>query len=56
VNKGQGSYKRDIFGDAITIERTISASTGTGGYKIFNEQSIVLLQFLSVFFIVLFGL
>ncbi|XP_057377924.1 structural maintenance of chromosomes protein 6-like [Daphnia carinata] len=36
-NKGQGSYKRDIFGDTITIERTINASTGSGGYKIINH-------------------
>ncbi|EFX80525.1 putative SMC6, structural maintenance of chromosome protein 6, copy B [Daphnia pulex] len=38
INKGKGSYKRKIFGDTITIERTINASTGSGGYKIFNEQ------------------
>lgn len=37
LNKGQGSYKRDIFGDTITIERTINASTGSGGYKMINH-------------------
>ena len=45
-NKGQGSYKREIFGDSITVERTINASTGSGGYKILNAQSIILQQFL----------
>lgn len=45
ANKGQGSYKRDTFGDYITIERTINATSGGGGYKILNQQGIYLLMF-----------
>ncbi|XP_046453349.1 structural maintenance of chromosomes protein 6-like [Daphnia pulex] len=37
LNKGKGSYKRNTFGDTITIERTINAS-GSGGYRILNEH------------------
>ena len=54
INKGKGSYKRDIFGDAITIERTISASTGTGGYRILNEHRIIIVKFFKVLVIVLY--
>ena len=42
-NKGQGTYKKEIYGDYITIERTINATSGAGGYKILNEHGIFFL-------------
>ena len=38
ANQGQGAYKQDVYGDFITIERTILA--GGSSYKLFNEQGI----------------
>lgn len=46
MNKGQGSYKRETYGDYITIERSISAATGGGGYRILNEQGSYYILFL----------
>ena len=34
-NKGEDAYKRDVYGDTITVERRLSADGG-GGYKIKN--------------------
>jgi len=36
-NQGRNCYQPDVYGDFITIERTINA-TGSGGYKILNER------------------
>lgn len=47
INKGKGSYKRNTFGDTITIERTINAS-GSGGYRILNEHRIIHVNFFKV--------
>lgn len=45
-NKGRNSYQPEVFGDFITIERTINA-TGSGGYKILNERGKLHIQLLA---------
>lgn len=45
VNKGEGAYQRDVFGDFITIERSISADRARGGgYKLLNERGASILD------------
>jgi len=37
ANRGEESYKPEVYGDEITIERTLNKSGG-GGYKIKNSD------------------
>jgi len=37
LNKGLSAYQNDVYGDLITVERSITMS-GSGGYRILNEQ------------------
>ncbi|GAA6008829.1 hypothetical protein JCM11491_003798 [Sporobolomyces phaffii] len=37
ANRGEDAFKPDVYGDEITIERTIHR-TGSGGYKLKNED------------------
>jgi hypothetical protein len=37
-NEGGGGYKHDIYGDTITVERTISLNGGYNGYKLLNHE------------------
>ena len=35
-NEGEDGFQRHIYGDAITVERVISARAGAGGYKLLD--------------------
>jgi chromosome segregation ATPase len=37
-NTGSCNYKKDAYGDRITVTRTISSATGQGCYKIKTGQ------------------
>ncbi|GAA5883202.1 hypothetical protein JCM16303_007304 [Sporobolomyces ruberrimus] len=37
ANRGEDAFKRDVYGDEITVERTLNKSGG-GGYKIKNSE------------------
>ena len=36
-NKGEDGYRRDVYGDLITIVRTVTTA-GSGGYKLKNDR------------------
>lgn len=38
LNKGSDAYLHDIYGDSITIERTIAVRGGYNGFKLFDEN------------------
>lgn len=35
-NQGDDGFQREIYGDSITVERTISSRPGAGGYKLLD--------------------
>lgn len=37
-NEGDDGFQRDVYGDAITVERVISSRAGAGGYKLLDSQ------------------
>jgi hypothetical protein len=37
LNEGDDGYKHEIYGDTITVERTISLNGGYNGYKLLNH-------------------
>jgi len=37
LNRGEDAYKHDIYGDFITIERSISVGSGFSGYKLLDH-------------------
>lgn len=38
LNGGADAYKHDIYGDTITVQRTISLAGGFNGYKLLDEN------------------
>jgi hypothetical protein len=38
LNQGDDGYKHDVYGDTITVERTISLNGGYNGYKLLNHE------------------
>jgi hypothetical protein len=38
LNQGDDGYKHEIYGDTITVERTISLNGGYNGYKLLNHE------------------
>ena len=40
LNKGSDAFEHDIYGDFITVERTIALRGGYNGYKLFNADNI----------------
>jgi structural maintenance of chromosomes protein 6 len=38
LNKGDDAFEHDIYGDNITVERTISLRGGYNGYKLYDQQ------------------
>eukprot|EP00934_Nitzschia_sp_Nitz4_P001332 Nitzschia sp. Nitz4//scaffold133_size116822//74277//77815//NITZ4_003812-RA/size116822-snap-gene-0.17-mRNA-1//-1//CDS//3329535411//1332//frame0 len=38
LNKGEDSYRHDLYGDFITVERTIAAKSGFNGYKLYDAN------------------
>jgi len=40
LNMGSDAYKPEIYGDTITVERTISAKGGATGYKLLDKDGI----------------
>lgn len=40
LNRGTDSFQHDIYGDYITVERTIALRGGYNGYKLFNADNI----------------
>eukprot|EP00535_Pseudo-nitzschia_heimii_P003888 CAMPEP_0197177072 /NCGR_PEP_ID=MMETSP1423-20130617/2806_1 /TAXON_ID=476441 /ORGANISM="Pseudo-nitzschia heimii, Strain UNC1101" /LENGTH=1222 /DNA_ID=CAMNT_0042626559 /DNA_START=130 /DNA_END=3798 /DNA_ORIENTATION=+ len=40
MNKGTDAYEHDVYGDFITVERTIALRGGYNGYKLFNADNI----------------
>lgn len=42
LNKGDDAYKHDLYGDKITVERTIATRGGYNGFKLFdaNEKEV----------------
>lgn len=38
LNEGDDGYKHEIYGDTITVERTISLNGGYNGYKLLNHE------------------
>ena len=40
LNKGTDSFQHDIYGDFITVERTIALRGGYNGYKLFSADNI----------------
>ena len=38
LNQGYDGYKHEIYGDTITVERTISLNSGYNGYKLLNHE------------------
>jgi hypothetical protein len=39
LNQGDDGYKHDVYGDTITVERTISLNGGYNGYKLLNHEN-----------------
>jgi chromosome segregation ATPase len=39
LNKGDDAYKHEIYGDKITVERTIATRGGYNGYKLYDENN-----------------
>lgn len=40
LNKGPDAFQHDVYGDTITIERSISLSGGYNGYKLLDHEGI----------------
>jgi chromosome segregation ATPase len=40
LNKGSDAFQHDIYGDSITVERTIALRGGYNGYKLFSADNI----------------
>mmetsp|Transcript_29485 Transcript_29485/g.33811 ORF Transcript_29485/g.33811 Transcript_29485/m.33811 type:complete len:1212 (-) Transcript_29485:207-3842(-) len=40
LNQGDDSFKHDIYGDTITVERTIALRGGYNGYKLYSADNI----------------
>jgi len=40
LNKGSDGYQREIYGDYITVERTIALRGGYNGYKLFSADNV----------------
>ena len=40
LNKGSDAFEHDIYGDFITVERTIALRGGYNGYKLFSADNI----------------
>jgi len=40
LNKGSDAFQHDIYGDYITVERTIALRGGFNGYKLFNADNV----------------
>jgi chromosome segregation ATPase len=38
LNKGADGYQNDVYGDTITVERTIARSGGYNGYKLYDSN------------------
>jgi chromosome segregation ATPase len=38
LNKGDDAYEHDIYGDTITVERTIAVNAGYNGYKLLDSD------------------
>ena len=38
LNRGNDAYQHDVYGDYITVERTISLGGGFNGYKLLDEE------------------
>jgi chromosome segregation ATPase len=38
LNKGDDAYNHDIYGDKITVERTIATRGGYNGYKLYDDK------------------
>ena len=38
LNKGSDAYLHDVYGDSITIERTIAVRGGYNGFKLYDEN------------------
>ena len=40
LNQGSDSYKHDVYGDTITVERSISLKGGYNGYKLLDHKGV----------------
>jgi hypothetical protein len=40
LNKGDDSFKHDVYGDSITVERTIALRGGYNGYKLYGADDV----------------
>lgn len=40
LNQGDDSFKHDIYGDFITVERTIALRGGYNGYKLYSAENV----------------
>ncbi|CAJ1965880.1 unnamed protein product [Cylindrotheca closterium] len=38
LNRGDDAYQHELYGDAITVERTIAVRGGYNGYKLYNHD------------------
>ena len=38
LNRGDDAYQHDVYGDLITVQRTISLGGGFNGYKLLDEE------------------
>eukprot|EP00980_Cylindrotheca_fusiformis_P021406 scaffold8259_cov143-Cylindrotheca_fusiformis.AAC.24 len=38
LNKGEDGYQHDVYGDTITVERTIALRGGYNGYKLYDQD------------------
>lgn len=40
MNQGSDAYNHDVYGDSITVERTISLKGGYNGYKLLDHKLV----------------
>jgi len=40
LNQGEDGYKHDVYGDSITVERSISLKGGYNGYKLLDHNGV----------------